>query len=250
MDLGLEGLKALVTGGSRGIGRAIVEGLVGEGARVAFCARNGDAVAALEARLGRAARGASVDVTDAQALKAWIDEAASEMGGIDILVPNVSALGGTVGDEGWRRGFEVDIMGTVRAVDAALPYLEASRQGSIVVISSTAALESLVGMRPYNSVKAALINYTSGLADDLAARGIRANAVSPGTIYFSDGVWGQRERESPEFFESMLKRNPLGRMGTPQEVASAVAFLASPAASFITGANLVVDGGLTRRVQY
>lgn len=250
MDLGLEGLKALVTGGSRGIGRAIVERLVGEGARVAFCARNGDAVAALETRLGRAAYGASLDVTDARALKGWIDEAATEMGGIDILVPNVSALGGTLGDEGWRRGFEVDIMGTVRAVDAALPYLEASRHGSIVVISSTAALESLVGMRPYNSVKAALINYTSGLSDDLAARGIRANAVSPGTIYFSDGVWGERERESPAFFESMLKRNPLGRMGTPQEVASAVAFLASPVASFITGANLVVDGGLTRRVQY
>jgi 3-oxoacyl-[acyl-carrier protein] reductase len=250
MDLGLEGLKAVVTGGSRGIGRAIVERLVGEGARVAFCARNGDAVAALESQLGRAARGACLDVTDARTLKGWIDEAATEMGGIDILVPNVSALGGTLGDEGWRRGFEVDIMGTVRAVDAALPYLEASRHGSIVVISSTAALESLVGMRPYNSVKAALINYTSGLADDLAARGIRANAVSPGTIYFTDGVWGERERESPAFFESMLKRNPLGRMGTPQEVASAVAFLASPAASFITGANLVVDGGLTRRVQY
>ena len=249
MDLGLEGLKALVTGGTRGIGRAIVERLVAEGARVAFCARGADAVAGLASRLGDAATGAPVDVSDGEALESWVNEAAADLGGIDILVPNVSALGGTLGEEGWRRGLEIDILGTVHAVDAALPHLESSQAGAIVVISSVAAVEAL-GFRPYNSVKAALINYTSGLATELAGRGIRANAVSPGTIYFPDGVWGQRERETPEFFQSMLAMNPMGRMGTPEEVANAVAFLASPAASFITGTNLVVDGGLTRRVQF
>ena len=250
MDLGLEGLKALVTGGTRGIGRAIVERLAAEGARVAFCARGAEAVAALGSRLGASARGTALDVSDGKALAAWIEDAAEDMGGIDILVPNVSALGGSLGEEGWRRGFDIDIMATVRAVDASLPHLESSAAGAIVVISSTAALEALVGVRPYNAVKAALINYTSTLATELAGRGIRANVVSPGTIYFPDGVWGQREREAPEFFASMLGKNPLGRMGTPEEVANAVAFLASPAASFITGANLVVDGGLTQRVQY
>lgn len=250
MDLGLEGRKALVTGGTRGIGRAIVEGLISEGARVAFCARGAGTAAELASRLGDRASGASVDVSDGEALKAWVNEAASAMGGIDILVPNVSALGGTVGDEGWRRGLEVDILGTVRAIDAALPHLESSPAGAIVVISSTAALEALVGLRPYNAVKAALINYTSILATEVAGRGIRANSVSPGTIYFPDGVWGKRERETPELFQSMVDMNPMGRMGTPQEVANAVVFLASPAASFITGTNLVVDGGLTRRVQF
>lgn len=250
MDLGLGQKKAIVTGGTRGIGRAIVERLVAEGARVAFCARDAGAVAALESQLGAPAIGAALDVVDGEALKSWIDRAATGLGGIDILVPNVSALGGSLGEEGWRRGFEIDIMGTVRTVEAALPHLESSTDAAIVVISSTAALEAFVGSRPYNSVKAALINYTSGLATDLAGKGIRANTVSPGSIFFSDGVWGQRKRETPEFFESILRKNPMGRMGTPEEVANAVAFLASPAASFVTGTNLVVDGGLTQRVQY
>ena len=250
MDLGLEGLRALVTGGTRGIGRAIVEGLAAEGARTAFCARGPEAVAALESQIGALAHGSVLDVSDGEALAAWVDDAAAKMGGIDILVPNVSALGGTLGDEGWRRGFDIDIMGTVRAVDAALPYLKSSRAAAIVVISSTAALENLMGVRPYNAVKAALVNYSSGLAAELAGRGIRANTVSPGTIYFPDGVWGENERKAPELFRSMINRNPMGRMGTPREVANAVVFLASPAAGFITGTNLVVDGGLTRRVQY
>ena len=253
MDLGLSGLKALVTGGTRGIGRAIVERLAAEGAEVAFCARDASAVSAsvesLEAD-GASAHGGTVDVADGDALKAWVDEAARAMGGLDIVVPNVSALGGALGEEGWRRGFDIDIMGTVRTVDTALPWLEKSDAGSIVVISSTAALEEFFGVRPYASVKAALVNYASILASSLAPKGIRANTVSPGTIYFQDGVWAQREREAPEVFRTALGRNPMGRMGRPEEVANATAFLASPAASFVTGANLVVDGGLTQRVQY
>ena len=253
MDLGVRGLNALVTGGTRGIGRAIVDRMAGEGANIAVCARDGAAVAATVSALeegGVRATGAAVDVADGDSLTAWIDSSAEALGGIDIVIPNVSALGSALGDEGWRRGFEIDIMATVHTVDAAMPYLEKSDAASIVVISSTAALESFGGVRPYNAVKAALINYTSSLSSALAGQGIRANTVSPGTIYFEDGVWGARKREQPDIFNMFLSRNPTGRMGKPEEVANAVAFLASPAASFITGVNLVVDGALTQRVQY
>ena len=251
MDLGLDGLKALVTGGTRGIGRAIVERLAAEGAEVAFCARDAAAVSTLADGLGAGrAHGAAVDVADGDALKAWVEEAARAMGGLDIVIPNVSALGGALGEEGWRRGFDIDIMGTVRAIDAAMPWLEKSAAAAIVVIATTAALEEFFGVRPYASVKAALVNHTSILATNLAPKGIRANTVSPGTVYFEDGTWGRRKREAPEAFRMALERNPMGRMGRPEEVANAAVFLASPAASFITGANLVVDGGLTRRVQY
>ena len=251
MDLGLDGLKALVTGGTRGIGRAIVERLAVEGAEVAFCARDAAAVSTLAYGLGGGrAHGAAVDVADGDALKAWVEEAARAMGGLDIVIPNVSALGGALGEEGWRRGFDIDIMGTVRAIDAAMPWLEKSAAAAIVVIATTAALEEFFGVRPYASVKAALVNHTSILATNLAPKGIRANTVSPGTVYFEDGTWGRRKREAPEAFRMALERNPMGRMGRPEEVANAAVFLASPAASFITGANLVVDGGLTRRVQY
>lgn len=253
MDLGLKGLRAIVTGGTRGIGLAITNRLIDEGAEVAFCARGAQGVKTQVAALnqnGSKVHGAVVDVANGEALMTWVNEAAELMGGVDIMIPNVSALGGTTGDEGWRLGFDIDIMGTVHAVDAALPFLEKSSAGAIVVISTTAALEAFGGVRPYASVKAALINYVSTLATAHAGSGVRANTVSPGTIYFEDGVWGQRKREAPDIYNWALGSNPMGRMGYPEEVANAAVFLASPAASFITGANLVVDGGLTRRVQF
>ncbi|MEQ8493268.1 MAG: SDR family oxidoreductase [Gammaproteobacteria bacterium] len=256
MDLGLAGRRAIVTGGTRGIGRAIATRLVTEGAAVAICARNADevtrvvdelsALAAADARV----TGAAADVADTAAVRRFVDDAAEALGGLDIVVANVSALGGTPDEETWRRGMEIDMLGTVRTVDAALPHLERADGGAIVAISSTAALEAFGGARPYNAIKAAVINYVSNLATALAPKGIRANTVSPGTIYFEDGVWGQRRREQPEVYAAALAGNPLGRMGTPEEVANAVVFLVSPAASFVTGANLVVDGGFTRRVQY
>ena len=253
MDLGLKGKKALVTGGSKGIGRATAELLASEGADVAICARNADEVsAAVEALKSKGvnAVGSAVDVGDGDAYKKWIESAIEELGGLDILVPNVSALAVSNEEKSWIAGFDTDIMGSFRAVEAALPHLEKSSCGSIVLIASTAALEVYLGPRPYNSMKAALVAYGTGLSRDLAPKGMRANVVSPGSIYFEDGVWGNAKRNSPEMYSTMLDRNPMGRMGRPEEVANAVAFLASPAASFVSGANLVVDGALTQRIQY
>ncbi len=256
MDLGLTGKRAIVTGATRGIGRAIAEQLVREGCAVAICARQADevinAVAALKKLGGAGAKvcGGVADVASRAAVDAWIAASASELGGIDIVIANVSALAGAPGEDSWRAGMEIDVLGTVRTVEAAMPHLEKSSAASIVAVSSTAALEAFGGPRAYNAVKAAVINYLSNLATQLAPQNIRANTVSPGTIYFDDGVWGTRKREMPTIYAAALAQNPMGRMGTPAEVANAVVFVASPAASFITGANLVVDGGFTRRVQY
>ncbi|MBT3369737.1 MAG: SDR family oxidoreductase [Rhodospirillaceae bacterium] len=253
MDLGLKGKKAMVTGGSRGIGRAIANRLAMEGADVAICARNGnevaEAVAALQG-MGVQATGSAVDVSDSPALKAWINSAANELGGLDILVPNVSAMASVDTDEAWQTAFEIDIMGTIHTVQAALPHLEKSEAGAIVTINSVAALQYFGGVRPYNTLKAALVNHMSNLAHELAPKGIRVNSVSPGTIYFKGGVWHTREVETPEIYKGALGLNPMGRMGTPEEVANATVFLCSPMASFISGTNLLVDGALTPSVQY
>jgi len=253
MDLGLDGRKVLVTGGTKGIGRAIAELFAAEGADVAICARDKTEVEAATdslARSGRKTFGAVADVADGPAVVAWVREAAAALGGIDIVVPNVSALA-VAGDEAaWQSGFQTDIMGTVRVVDAAMPWLEKSDAGSIVIISSVSGREVDFAAGPYGAFKAALIHYAQGLAFQLAPRNIRANTVSPGNTYFPGGVWEKIEQGNPTLFAQSLALNPTGRMGTPAEVARAVVFLASPASSFITGTNLVVDGALTRGVQF
>ncbi len=253
MDLGLKGLRAIVTGGTKGIGRAIVETLAREGADVAFCARNASEVAEAETAfgaLGVRALGTALDIADGPALKAWVAQAAKALGGLDIAVANVSALSIGADEESWRKTFEVDMLGCVRLVDAAMPFLEASKAAAIVSISSVSGREIDFAAGPYGTFKAALIHYTQGLAYQLAGKGIRANTVSPGNTYFEGGVWNRIKDGNPELYETALGLNPTGRMGTPQEMANAVVFLASPAASFITGTNLVVDGALTRGVQF
>ena len=153
-------------------------------------------------------------------------------------------------EESWRRGFDVDVMATVFGCEAAIPFLEKSSAGAIVVVGSTAMAEINGPTRSYAAVKAAVVPYVKGLARNLAAKNVRANMVSPGNVYFKGGVWGDLEESNPALFKTMLARNPTGRMGKPQEVADAVVFLASPRASFITGTNLIIDGALTHRIQY
>lgn len=253
MDLGLKGANVLVTGSTKGIGRAIAETFAAEGANVGICARNQadvDAtVAALKAK-GVAAYGGVVDVSDGPALKAWVKDMASKLGGVDAVVANVSALAIGQDEESWQKEFSTDMMGTVRLVDAAMPYLEKSKAAAIVTISSVSGREVDFAAGPYGTFKAAIIHYTQGLANQLAGKGIRANSVSPGNTYFEGGVWNMIKDGNPELYKTALALNPTGRMGTPQEMANAVVFLASRAASFITGTNLVVDGALTRGVQF
>jgi 3-oxoacyl-[acyl-carrier protein] reductase len=253
MDLGLKGAKVLVTGSTKGIGRAIAETFAAEGANVGICARNrtdvDSTVAALKAK-GVSAFGSSVDVSDGTALKAWVGDMASKLGGVDAVVSNVSALAIGQDEESWQKEFSTDMMGTVRLVDAAMPYLEKSGAAAIVTISSVSGREVDFASGPYGTFKAAIIHYTQGLAYQLASKGIRANSVSPGNTYFEGGVWNMIKDNNPELYKTALALNPTGRMGTPQEMANGVVFLASRAASFITGTNLVVDGALTRGVQF
>ena len=187
---------------------------------------------------------------DGPGVTAWVTDAATALGGIDIVVPNVSALAVAANEAAWQAGFETDMMGSVRVVDAAMPWLEKSSAGSIVIISSVSGREIDFAAGPYGAFKAALIHYAQGLAFQLASKNIRANTVSPGNTYFPGGVWEKIEQGNPTLFAQSLALNPTGRMAKPEEIARAVVFLASPAASFITGTNLVVDGALTRGVQF
>jgi len=252
MDLGLSGKKAVITGATRGIGRAIANLLAAEGVDLAICARNKEeldsAVAALRAK-GVNVTGGVVDVADKATYQAWVAAAGKELGGIDIFVPNVSAGGGSVDEEGWLKNFNVDLLGTTRGIEAALPFLEKSAAGAIVIIGSVAAVEEFMVPQTYNAIKGALIIHAQQLALQLAAQGIRVNCVSPGPVFVAGGDWDFIKNNLPQVYEASVAKIPRGSLGTPEEIANAVAFLASPAASFITGVNLVADGGYTKRVQ-
>jgi NAD(P)-dependent dehydrogenase (short-subunit alcohol dehydrogenase family) len=248
MDLGLKGKKVAVTGGSKGIGRAIALGFAAEGASVSICARKKEDVAATVAALtakGVKAFGQPLDVADGPALKAWIEATAAELGGLDALVCNVSAL--AVGDtaETWEKSFQTDMMHSVNAVQAAVPFLEKSGAGSIVLISSVSGFEVDFAAGSYGAIKAALIHYAKGLSRQLVGKGIRVNCVSPGNTYFDGGIWQNIEKNVPDLFKSTLGVNPTGRFGTAEEVAHGVVFISSPMASRISGTNLVIDGALT-----
>jgi NAD(P)-dependent dehydrogenase (short-subunit alcohol dehydrogenase family) len=251
MDLQLTGKRVLVTGGTRGIGRAIVGAFVDEGAVVGFCARDSTEVeATTEALRSRGdATGSIVDVGDGDALAAWVQKSADAFGGLDVVVANVSALAVPDTEENWQASMNVDLMHTVRLVRAAMPHLERSDAASIIAISSVSGRESDFASGPYGTAKTAIVGYIHGLALQLADKNIRANTVSPGNTYFEGGFWQGVETGNPALFEFAVGLNPTGHMGTPEEIAAPVVFLASPAASRVSGANLVVDGALTRGVQ-
>ena len=252
MDLELKGKKAIVTGGSRGIGKCVAQTLVNEGAEVGICARNEEEVKAAVDNLssgGSKVIGAVADVGDGDSYKAWITSAIEDLGGLDLFVANVSAGGGNNTEEGWKANFEVDVLGTVRGIETVTPALSDSK-GSVVIISTTTAIENGPGAGAYGAMKAALINLSSAKAQELAPQGVNCNVVSPGPIYIEGGAWNFIKDNMEDFYKATLSAIPAGRMGAAQDVANAVVFLGSPAASYITGTNVVVDGGFTKGVHF
>lgn len=256
MDLGLKNKTAIILGGTRGIGRAIAETFASEGTNVAICARNADqvkeAVAALSAK-GVKATGASVDVTNAEALQSWIKSVGEEFGQIDVLISNAGAMAQGNDPKSWSQNFNLDVLGCVNAFEAAEPYLakaaKANGDAAMIIIASVSGAVADQASS-YGPIKAALIHMAKGLSRQHAAAGIRVNTVSPGMVYFEGGVWHMVEQNMPEFYAKALRRVPSGRCATPEEIASATVFLASPLSSYTTGVNLVIDGATTNRVNF
>lgn len=251
MDLGLKNKKVIVAGGSRGIGRAALEIFASEGADVAFFSRSGDQVAetrqALK-RFGGKVFGERYDVDDIEAYKAFLSDLADKLGGADVFVHNISSSGsGKTSD--WTLTHKIDVLGAVAAVEALSPVMERGGGGSIVFMSSTAAVETFLSASAFNALKAALVTYGKQLSQVLGPKGIRVNCVSPGPTIFEGGNWDKIKAARPELYEATKAKAVLGRLGSAEEIAKTVVFLASEAASYTTGVNVVVDGGYTKRVQ-
>lgn len=246
MQFDFKGKKAVICGGSRGIGYSIATALARDGADVSICARGADTLksaAAALAKFGHKVHSAPCDLADGPAVTRYVGEAAAALGGIDILVNNASGFGHRDDEEGWAAGINIDVMATVRASHAAIPHLEKSGKGVIINVSSISGLGASVRSAPYAAVKAAINNYTQSQALTLSKKKIRVNAVSPGSIEFPGGVWDQRKTSDPKLYEGTLRSIPWGRMGHPEEVANLAVFLASDLASWITGQSINVDGG-------
>jgi 3-oxoacyl-[acyl-carrier protein] reductase len=244
--------RVLVAGGSRGIGRAIASNFAAAGADVALCARGSQALEAARADMAR--HGGSVhamvcDLSDGNAIAAWVPAAAEALGGIDVLVNNASGFGMSDDEAGWAASLAVDVMAMVRCSRAALPWLVKSAQAgapggaSIIHLSSISALRPSTRAAPYAAVKAAMNSYTGSQAAQWCRQGVRVNAIAPGSVEFEGGVWEQRKTDNPALYERTRKSIPAGRMGTPDEIAEVALFLASAHARWINGQVLTVDGG-------
>lgn len=225
----------------------MVRSFLQEGAHVHFCSRTQSDIDAANAQLASdfpkaKASGSAVDVADQEALGKWVHACAEQnRGKIDVVIANVSALGIEDSAENWRKTFDIDLLGLHTLSSTAYPYLERTK-GNLITISSVSGRDiDFTAPSPYGPAKAAVIHYTASLARKWAPQGVRANSVSPGNIYIEDGVWGGVEKGMPELFESQWGKNPMGRMGRPEEVADAVLFVASARAGFVSGSNLTVS---------
>ena len=246
MNIDLAGRRAIVAGGSRGIGRAIALAFAEAGAAVSICARGAERLAATReeiAKHGRTAHSATCDLADEAAVPRYIEEAAAALGGIDILVNNASGFGATDDENGWAVSISVDLMATVRAIRTALPHLEKSGSGAILNISSISGLRATPRTPPYAAIKAAVVNYTLTEAAALARKGIRVNCIAPGSIEFPGGTWERARLNNPDLYGRILRSIPFGRLGKPEEVAQVALFLCSPLAGWVTGQAIAVDGG-------
>lgn len=253
MDLGLGGLKAILVGANGGIGRKVAHILAAEGCHVAICGRSPEKVDKVVGELadsGVTVFSQSLDVTDADAVPAFVEKAAGALGGCDIFISFTSANLGEDSDAGWEAVMNADILPMRRGIAAAKPHLLASDNGSVICMSSTGAVEEFMGVQPYNALKAAVMAYSAALSQNLAADGVRVNCITPGPVMTEDGPWAGIKDSMPEFYNGILAQIPLGRMTNGEELAKAIAFVASPTCKAMTGANLVVDGGFTKRNQF
>ena len=246
MDLHLAGKKVIVTGASKGIGLAIANEFAKEGASVSICARGRDSLES--ARELIAGNGGNVhadicDVSDKKNLIKYIENAVQNLGGLNILVNNPSGFGRSDDEDGWQVGIDIDLMALVRASWTAVPFIEKTGGGSIIHTSSISGLTSSLRTPPYGAVKAAVIQYTKTQALQLASKNIRVNCIAPGSIDFPGGTWDDAKKNNPKLYAGIQNSIPFGRLGRPEEVAKLAVFLASDAASWVTGETVAVDGG-------
>lgn len=253
MDLGLKGLKAILVGANGGIGRKVAHALVAEGCHVAVCGRSQAKVDKIVSELGSSGVtfvAEALDVSDAAAVPAFVENAAKALGGCDIFISFTSVNPGEDTDAAWQLVLDTDILPMRRGIAAARPYLQQSDNGSIICMSSTGAVEEFMGVQPYNALKASVMAYSSALSQTLAGEGIRVNCITPGPVWTEDGPWVQIKEHMREFYDSIVAQLPLGALTSGEDMANTIAFVASPACKTMTGANIVVDSGLTKRVQF
>ena len=255
MELGLKGARAVISGGTQGIGLAVAKELLQEGATVSIAARRQEGVTAALDELSKTgeAFGQVCDVSDYEATKQWMVDAAHSLGGIDIVIHNATASGQPgAGPEPWAKNFSIDLMGMVGMSEGALPFLENSERAALIQIATITGIEHHdVPISPsYGAMKAASIRHMAQLAQTWGQKGIRANSVSPGPIFIEGGVWNSIKDTATELYERDRDYHPTKRMGTAEEVAKVVTFLASPAASWVNGTNVRVDGAFTRGVNF